>query len=186
MIPNPRLSAFVPIKSPLWRSKVHVSCWQIFVAKVGCCRWAVGHLVNGRFDPPTLTPLRNYNAMRWIEPEHVVAERPAMRAAAVLGNGSQNNLVLGASWSTQSKATEPQLRFRCANRISIFLRSRRDCSKPLGGCERPGNVSGRPTPYRRGSPDTPSPRGWISPSDPAAQWTSAHTGPAFFAFPTTT
>ena len=34
------------------------------------------------------------------------------------------------------------MRFKCANRISIFLRSRRDCSKPFAASERPGNISG--------------------------------------------
>ena len=34
------------------------------------------------------------------------------------------------------------MRFKCANRISIFLRSRRDCLKALGASERSGDVSG--------------------------------------------
>ncbi len=34
------------------------------------------------------------------------------------------------------------MRFRCANRISIFLRSRRDCSKASVPAKRTGNVSG--------------------------------------------
>ena len=34
------------------------------------------------------------------------------------------------------------MRFKCANRISIFLRSRRDRLKALGAGERPGDVAG--------------------------------------------
>jgi hypothetical protein len=36
----------------------------------------------------------------------VVDERPATRAA--VGDGSKNKLILGASWTTQSKPTELQ------------------------------------------------------------------------------
>jgi hypothetical protein len=51
-------------------------------------------------------------------------------APQILSDGSQNQLVLGAPWTTKPKPTKPEMRFKCANRISIFLRSRRDCSKP--------------------------------------------------------
>src|SRR6195256_6233530 len=47
-----------------------------------------------------------------------------------LGDGGQNKLVLGVSWPRSRSRLSLRMRFRCANRISIFFRSRRDCSKP--------------------------------------------------------
>ena len=72
----------------------------------------------------------------------MVDERPATRAAAGSGNGSQNKLVLGASRSTQSKPTELQdaLQVREPHLDLLALTSR--LLKMFGARERPGDVSG--------------------------------------------
>ena len=51
-----------------------------------------------------------------------------------------------SSWAPRGPRSRSRpsfrMRFKCANRISIFLRSRRDCLEALGASERPGNVPG--------------------------------------------
>ena len=60
----------------------------------------------------------------------------------VLGDGGQNKLVLGASWATQSKPTEPQdaLQVGKPHLDLLALTSRR--LEALGAGERPGDVPG--------------------------------------------
>ena len=67
------------------------------------------------------------------EHEWAAVARPAMRAAAgVLGDGSQNKLILGTSPDHAVGADSSfRMRFKCCEHASlIFLRSCRDCSKP--------------------------------------------------------
>jgi hypothetical protein len=92
-----------------------------FVAEVGCLGWiAVGLRPRTGFD---LTGLEAFYATPTLRSTlHRIwraAGQPAMRATASLSCGSKNKLVLGAS---QSKPTEFRMRFKCANRIAIFLR----------------------------------------------------------------
>ena len=62
--------------------------------------------------------------------------------AQVLSDGGQNKLILGASWTTQSKPAKLQnaLQVREAHLDLLPLMSR--LLKALGASERPGNVSG--------------------------------------------
>ena len=62
--------------------------------------------------------------------------------AQVLGDGGKNKLVLGASWTTQSKPAELQdaLQVRKPHLDLLPLTSR--LLKALGTGERPGDVSG--------------------------------------------
>jgi len=60
----------------------------------------------------------------------------------VLGDGSQNKLILSASWATQSKPTEPQDALQvCEPHLDLLALPLR-LLKALGASERPGNVSG--------------------------------------------
>jgi hypothetical protein len=44
----------------------------------------------------------------------------------VLGGGGEEELIVSAVRASQPKPVEAEKRFRCANNISIFFRSRRD------------------------------------------------------------
>jgi hypothetical protein len=90
-----RLASYVPgelIPLPLSGSIPELP----HVAKVGCYRW-IGRPFRRAtgFDPPALTLLRNSNATRCTEPERVVDERPAMRAAAGSERWQQEQTRLG-------------------------------------------------------------------------------------------
>jgi hypothetical protein len=97
-----------------------------FVVKVGCLSFSrdVIHIgPDALYATSTLRDAQNLSGWR---PGNQRCE-----LSQVLSDGGQNKFILGASRAAQSKSTESlRMRFRCANRISIFLRSRRDCSKP--------------------------------------------------------
>jgi hypothetical protein len=48
------------------------------------------------------------------------------QSSEVLGGGGEKELVVSAVRASQPEPVQAQMRFRCANSISIFLRSRRD------------------------------------------------------------
>jgi hypothetical protein len=60
----------------------------------------------------------------------------------VLGDGSQNKLILGASWATQSKPTEPEDALQVSEPHLDLLALPSRLLKVLGASERPGNVPG--------------------------------------------
>src|SRR3977135_1695202 len=58
----------------------------------------------------------------------------------VLGDGSQNKLILGASWATQSKPTEPQDALQvCEPHLDLLALPSR-LLEALGASERPGDI----------------------------------------------
>jgi len=120
-----------------------------FVAKVGCCRWAVGRFVKERpgVDPPALTPLYATPTLRdaqnlsggWSSDQR--CEPPQ-----VLGDGGQNELNLGASWTTQSKPAELQDALQaCEPHLDSFAHVATSqslrCQQTTG--QRPGRAHGR-------------------------------------------
>jgi hypothetical protein len=115
-----------------------------FVAEVGCtdgCA-AVIRLRSPGFDLPALTlstQLRRY-AVRWTRYGGGRATRDASRRRFWAMAARTNS-----SWAPRGPRSRSRpsrrMRFKCANRISIFLRSCRDRST-FGISKRPGNVSG--------------------------------------------
>jgi hypothetical protein len=60
----------------------------------------------------------------------------------VLSDGGQNKLILGTSWTTQSKPAELQDAFQVRKPHLYLLALTSRCLEALGASERPGNVSG--------------------------------------------
>ena len=86
---------------------------------------------------------------RRTEPLQMAAAQPICRQPKVLGDGSERELVLGGNGPGNPSWPSLEMRFRCANGISIFQRSHQD--EALGASERPGNVLVRAHEYRVGS-----------------------------------
>jgi hypothetical protein len=84
----------------------HFCFWPILLQKSAATDWPLilSSPAAGLADAPCATPtLRHAQSFsgRW-------ARDQRREAPQVLGDGGQNELVLGASWATQPKATEPQ------------------------------------------------------------------------------
>ena len=63
-------------------------------------------------------------------------------APQILSDGSQNKLILGASWTTKSKPTKPQDALQvCEPHLDLLALAAR-LFKALGAGERSGDVSG--------------------------------------------
>ena len=79
-----------------------------FVAKVGCWRWTVRPFAkDDRLDlaaPDALYATRTLRDTR--SPSGWWSSDQRREPPQVLGDGSKNKFVLGASWSTQSESTE--------------------------------------------------------------------------------
>lgn len=115
-----------------------------FVARVGLLLMGrrPSRLGAAGFDPPALTPFTQlqryamYRARAGGGRATSVASRLGFCAIAARTN---------SSWAPRGRRSRRRpsfrMRFRWANRISIFLRSRRDFSKLFGADERSGNVS---------------------------------------------
>ena len=64
------------------------------------------------------------------------------KPSQVLGDGGQNEFILGPSWATQPKPVEPQDTFEvCKAHLDLLALTPR-LLKALGANERPGNVAG--------------------------------------------
>jgi hypothetical protein len=98
--------------------------------------------MSASFDPPTLAALRNFDATQCTEPEREVVVRPAPRTVAVLSDGGQNKLILGASRATQSEPTELQDALQVGEPHLDLLALPTRLLKAFGARERPGNVPG--------------------------------------------
>ncbi len=82
-------------------------------------------------------PLRNAQNLGWWWPSDQRCE-----PSQVLSDGSENKLILGAAWATQSKSTELQDALQvCEPHLDLLALTSR-LLKALGASERPGNVSG--------------------------------------------
>ena len=115
----------------------------ILLQKSAATDWGLWPFVKSRgFDalPDAVyatPPLRDAQNLGWWWPRDQRCE-----PSQVLSDGSKNKLILGASWATQSKSTEPQDALQvCEPHLDLLgLTSR--LLKALGTSERPGNVSG--------------------------------------------
>ena len=106
------------------------------------CRSAISLRAAG-FDPPALT-------LSTQPPRYAIHRAPSgwrpgdqrCEPPQVLGDGGQNKLILGASWTAQSKPAEPQdaLEVRKPHLDLLALAPR--LLKVLGASERSGNVAG--------------------------------------------
>jgi hypothetical protein len=125
------------------RSGADVCLWADFVAKVGCdrrCRSPISLRVTG-FGPRP----RRYATFTLRNTENLGGRRSCNQRcepAQVLSDGGQNKLILGASWTTQSKSAELQDAFQVRKPHLGLLALTSRCLEALGASERPGNVAG--------------------------------------------
>ena len=102
-----------------------------FVAKVGGDRgFGTLSLTSVGFDPPIPAALRNFDATQCTKPEREAVVRPALRTVAGSERWRPEQTHPGHPRGPRSRSRPSfRMRFRCANLISIFLRSCRDRSK---------------------------------------------------------
>ena len=117
------------------------SYWQILLQKSGARDRVVRPFVRSAGLRRPLTLLRNSNSTRCTNPCRWRPRNQARELPKDLSDGGQNKLVLGASGPRRRSRPKLQDALQGANRISIFLRSRRDFSK-ASVQRRPGNVPG--------------------------------------------
>ncbi len=115
----------------------------ILLQKSAATDWGLWPFVKSRgFDalPDAVyatPPLRDAQNLGWWWPRDQRCE-----PSQVLSDGSKNKLILGASWATQSKSTEPQDALQvCEPHLDLLALTSR-LLKALGASERSGNVSG--------------------------------------------